>query len=77
MSAPERKERWIVLDDIPGIAMRDEIIIVRPDQGIIVGRWLPLSRYDALMESRRLLRLPSPLPYRVVRYEPATRLECS
>ena len=62
MTAPERKERWIVIDDIPGIAMRDEIIVI-DHRGILVGRWLPMSKYDALMASRHLLRLPAPLPY--------------
>ena len=57
---PNRKERWVVLDDIPGIAMRDELIVV-DHRGILVGRWLPMSKYPALMESRHLLRLPGAL----------------
>ena len=50
MTAPEkgRKERWIAIDDIPGIAAKDEIIIVNSARGIIVCRWLPLSKYSEL-----------------------------
>ena len=64
MTAPERKERWIVTDDIPGIAMKDEIVIV-DYRGILVGRWLPMSKYDALMASRHLRPLAptASLPY--------------
>ena len=58
MKIPPKKTRWMAIDDIPGIAVRDEIIIVKPKMGILVTRWLPLSKYDDLMESR--LRL-SPL----------------
>ena len=47
------KERWIVTEDIPGIAMKDELIVV-DHRGILVGRWLPLSKYDVLMASRHL-----------------------
>ena len=46
---PSGKERWVVLEGIPGIASKDEIIIVKPDRGIIVSRYLPLSKYPDLM----------------------------
>ena len=62
------KERWIAIDDIPGIAAKDEIIIVRPDFGILITRWLPPSKYSDLKKFR--LRMapvdgkdPEPYPY--------------
>lgn len=56
-----QKERWVVTEGIPGIASKDEIVIVRPDWGILVTRWLPMSKYPDLMGYRDLL---SPLPPR-------------
>ena len=61
------KERWVALGDIPGIAVKDEIIIHRPDWGILVSRWLPLSKYPDLVAHRDLLsplrpRRPVPEP---------------
>ena len=58
-----KKERWIVTEGIPGIASKDEIVVVN-QRGILIGRWLPLSRYPELIKSRHLLRAPRPDPYR-------------
>ena len=49
-----KKESFLVTDGIPGIASKDEIIRVN-DHGILIGRWLPISKYDELMKSRHLL----------------------
>ena len=50
-----RKESFLVTDGIPGIAAKGEIIKVTKD-GILVGRWLPMSKYQQLMNNRRSLR---------------------
>ena len=36
-----KKTSFLVTDGIPGIAAKDEIIRVN-DNGILIGRWLPL-----------------------------------
>ena len=54
------KERWIVTEGISGIASKDEIIIVNPDRGLLVTRWLPLARYVDLMSHRDALSSPEP-----------------
>ena len=64
--SPQKKERWIAIDDIPGIAARDEIIIVKPRMGILITRWMPLSKYSDLMEHHLRLSLlvdDKPYPY--------------
>lgn len=68
MKIPEGKTRWIAIDIVPGIAVRDEIIIVNSARGILVTRWLPLSKYPDLMKYRlRLTPLEDvedePYPY--------------
>ena len=59
------KERWVVTEGIPGIASKDEIVIVRPNWGILVTRWLPMSRYPDLMKYRDVLSPLSPEPRRL------------
>ena len=54
------KERWIVTEGIPGIASKDEIVIVNPARGLLVARWLPLMRYADLMAYRHRLSFPEP-----------------
>ena len=49
---------FLVTDGIPGIAAKGEIIKVS-DDGILIGRWLSISEYPKLMESRDSLRPPS------------------
>ena len=70
------KERWIVTEGISGIASKDEIIIVNPARGLLVCRWLPLSRYPDIMAHRHLLSplrlhrddpMPPPRPARTYR----------
>ncbi len=51
-----KKTSFLVTDGIPGIAAKDEIIRVN-DHGILIGRWLPLSKYPLLVKSRHLLRV--------------------
>ena len=58
-----RKTAFLVTGGIPGIAAKDEIIKVN-DHGILIGRWLPLSKYPLLVESRHLLRVFSQSHYR-------------
>ena len=53
-----KKASFLVMRGIPGIAAKDEIVQVH-DNGILVGRWLPLSKYNQLMEHRHALRVPS------------------
>ena len=43
------------MGSIPGIASKDEIVIVDPALGLLITRWLPLSTYPDLMSSRHLL----------------------
>ncbi len=50
------KTSFLVTDGIPGIAAKDEIIRVN-DHGILIGRWLPISKYSQLMKSRHLLHV--------------------
>ncbi len=52
-------ERWVALDDIPGIAGKDEIIVV-DHRGILVGRRLPLSKYPDLVKYGHHLSLLPP-----------------
>ncbi len=49
------KQRWVVMEGIPGIASKDEIVIVRPDWGILITRRLPLARYPDIISYRHLL----------------------
>ena len=51
-----KKTSFVVTGGIPGIAAKDEIIKVN-DHGILIGRWLPLSKYPMLVKSRHLLRV--------------------
>ena len=53
-----KKASYLVTDGIPGIAAKGEIIKVS-DDGILIGRWLSISKYPKLMESRDSLRSPS------------------
>ena len=52
------KASFLVTDGIPGFAAKGEIIKV-PDDGIHIGRWLPLSKHLELMKRRDSLGLPS------------------
>ncbi len=54
------KERWIVTEGISGIASKNEIITVNPAHGLLVTRWLPLTRYGELMDYRDALASPDP-----------------
>ena len=56
------KASFLVTDGIPGIASKGELIKVS-DDGIHIGRWLPISNYAKLMESRDSLRPPSESQY--------------
>ena len=49
---------YLVTHGIPGIAAKGEIIKVS-DDGLHIGRWLPISKYAKLMQSRNSLRTPS------------------
>ena len=51
-----KKESFFVTLGIPGIAAKGEIIKM-DDNGILVGRWLPISMYPQLMKSRDRLRV--------------------
>ena len=53
-----KKASFLVTDGIPGIAAKGEIIKVS-DDGILVGRWLPISMYPKLMKNSDSLRPPS------------------
>ena len=53
-----KKASFLVTDSIPGIAAKGEIIKVSEDR-ILIGRWLSISKYPKLMESRDSLRPPS------------------
>ena len=57
-----KKESFLATDGIPGIATKGEIIKIDED-GILVGRRLPLSKYPQLMKCRHLLRAPSGSQY--------------
>ena len=50
-----KKESFLVTEGIPGIAAKGEIIKT-DDHGILVGRWLPISKYPKLMNNRHRLR---------------------
>ncbi len=65
------RERWVVKEGIPGIATKDDVIIVRPDWGILVTRYLSMTKYPDLMKYRDLL---SPLPPRRIRAPRPLRL---
>ena len=54
--AAMKKTSFLVTNGIPGIAAKDEILRVN-DNGIFIGRWLPLAKYPQLVESRHLLRV--------------------
>ena len=47
---------FVLTEGIPGIAAKDEIIRVN-ENGILIGRWLPLGKYPQLVQSRHLLRV--------------------
>ena len=53
-----KKASYLVTKSIPGIAAGGEIIKFS-DDGVLIGRWLSISKYDKLMESRDSLRSPS------------------
>ena len=53
-----KKASFLVTDGIAGIAAEGEIINVS-DDGILVGRWLSISKYRKLMASRDSLRSAS------------------
>ena len=50
-----KKASFLVTNGIPGIAAKGEIIKVS-DDGILVARWLPMSKYPKIMASRDSLR---------------------
>ncbi len=50
-----KKASYLVTKSIPGIAAEGEIIKFS-DDGVLIGRWLSMSKYDKLMESRDSLR---------------------
>ncbi len=52
------KASFLVTDGIPGFAAKGETIKVS-DDGILIARWLPISMYPKLMESRDSLGPPS------------------
>ena len=52
------KASFLVTDGIPGFAAKGETIKVS-DDGIHIGRWLPISMYSKLMESSDSLGPPS------------------
>ncbi len=54
-----KKASYLVTNGIPGVAAKGEIIKVSDDGRILIGRWLPWSKYSKLMESRDSLRPPS------------------
>ena len=62
-----KKASFLVTRGIPGIAAKDEIIRVN-DHGILIGRWLPISKYPQLIKSRHLLS-----DFSASRYYPPTR----
>ncbi len=62
-----KKASYLVTDGIPGVAAKGEIIKVS-DDGILIGRWLPMSKYYLIMQSRDSLRTPS-----AGRHSPPTR----
>jgi hypothetical protein len=51
-----KKTSFLVAGGIPGIAAKDEFMKVN-EHGILIGRWLPLSKYPLPVESRHLLRV--------------------
>ena len=53
-----QKASFLVTDGIPGIAAKGETIKVS-DEGIHIGRWLPISRYPELMKSQDSLGPPA------------------
>ena len=53
-----KKASFLVTNGIPGIAAKGEIVKVS-DDGILVARWLPMSKYPKLMASRDSLRSAS------------------
>ena len=57
-----KKASYVVTEGIPGIAAKGEIIKVS-DNGILIGRWLPMSKYYLLMQSQDSLATPSTAPY--------------
>ena len=62
-----KKASFLVTDGIPGIASKGEIIKVS-DNAILVGRWLPISKYPELMENGDSL-----LPTSEAEYSPEAR----
>ena len=51
-----KKESFFVTLGIPGIAAKGEIIKM-DENGILVGRWLPISKYPQLMNRKDCLRV--------------------
>ena len=62
-----KKASFLVTDSIPGIAAKGEIIKMS-DDGIVIGRWLSMSKYPQLMKSHHCLR-----PSSGNQYSPLTR----
>ncbi len=56
------KTSYLVTAGIPGIAAKGEVVKVS-DEGILIGRWLPMSKYIKLMNSRDSLRPATGSPY--------------
>ena len=54
--AAMKNTSFVLTEGIPGIAAKDEIIKVN-ENGILIGRWLPLGKYPLLVQSRHLLRV--------------------
>ena len=46
---------FFVTHGIPGIAAKGEVIKMG-DDGILIGRWLPMSKYPQIMNNRHRLR---------------------
>ena len=63
-----KRATFFVTDGIPGIAAKDEVIKLY-DNGILIGRWLPISKFPELMQNLDSLRAASE-----DEYSPPTRL---
>ena len=74
-----KKESFFVTRGIPGIAAKGEVVKM-DDNGILVGRWLPISKYPKLMNSRNCLRVltrSSYSPETRPRVVPGVRRRCN
>ena len=67
-----KKGSFLVTESIPGIAAKGEIIKFS-DDGILIGRWLSISKYPKLMENRDSLRPPSGSQYSLPTRSPRRR----